>query len=136
MIIGKEKIEVEKIISAIIKLLQLFMPKTLVKRLLSMVLIGLEVPNKRVTELTGLCDKSVRVLRKQLEHGEIENLLQIKGGGRKGKLIDVEQSIIEEIEKNEYYSKQQIADMIYEKYGIKVSCDSVARLLKKKELNA
>jgi transposase len=97
-----------------------------------MVLISVGVPNNQVTELTGLCDKSVRTLKKALKSGEVDNLFHIGKGGRKGKLIEVEKAIFEEISKNDYHSQQQIADMINEKFGIKVSADSVARLLKKR----
>ena len=101
-----------------------------------MVLIALDVPNRRITELTGLCDKSVRTLKKALVAGEIASLFRVEGGGRHRKLIDVEQDIIEEVNKNTYYSQQQIADMVYEKFGIKVSPDTIRRLLKKTASNA
>ena len=120
-----------QVIKKILRFLQLFMCETLAKRILSMVLITVGVPNSRVTELTGLCDKSVRVLKKALEAGEFDNLFYVGGGGRKRKLIDVEEAIVEEVKNNNYHSHQQIADMVHEKYGIKVSLSVVGRLLKK-----
>ena len=39
--------------------------------------------------------------------------------------------LIEELSNNNYHSHQQIADMIQEKYGIKVSLPAIGRLLKK-----
>jgi len=81
--------------------------------------------------LTGLCDRSVRALKKSLESGEIDSLFHVGGGGRKSKLKDIESSIIEEIEKNDYHSRQQIADMIEEKYGMKISLPVIGKLLKK-----
>jgi len=121
------------IIQRVIEFLQLFIPKTLSKRIISMVLIAAGVPNNRVTELTGLCDRSVRTLRKALECGEISGLFNIGGGGRRSKLKDVEKAIIDEINQNNYHSYQHIADMVYEKYKIKVSPYSIRRLLKKTE---
>jgi hypothetical protein len=43
------------------------MTETLAKRIASMVLIAVGVTNDRVTELTGLCDRSDRELRKKIE---------------------------------------------------------------------
>ena len=122
-------------IQSIMKFLELFMCKTLVKRIVSMLLISLEIPNEKVTELTGLCDRSVRTLKKAMKNGETESLFVVGGGGRKRKLVGIETAVIEEIEKNDYHTRQQIVDMIADKYGIKVSVDTVKNLLKKTELS-
>jgi len=111
--------------------LQLFMCETLVKRIMSLILIAVGVPNARITELTGYCDRSIRSLQKAIETGETGSLFTVSGGGRKCKLQDVESAIVEELENNNYHSRQQIADMIQEKYGIKVSLPAIGRLLKK-----
>jgi len=125
----------EEVIKKIMGFLRLFMCETLAKRIVSMILIAIGVPNARITELTGLCDKSVRILKKSLKNGEIESQFKkIKGRGRKSKLKDVESEIIEEIERNDYHSRQQIADMIEEKHGIKVSLPVIGTLLKKNEI--
>jgi len=128
-------IESVKIIEKIMKFLEMFMCKTLVKRIVSMLLISLEVPDEKVTELTGLCNKSVRTLKKSMKKEELDKLFVVGGGGRKSKLADVEAMVVEEIEKNDYHTKQQIADMIAEKHGIKVSADTVRKLLKKTGLS-
>ena len=122
----------KNIIIKVIEFLQLFMPQTLAKRIASIILIAAGIPNKQVTELTGVCDRSVRTLRKALECGEIAGLFHVGGGGGRSKLADVEKEIIEEINRNDYHSLQQIADMALEKYKIKVSIYSVRRLLKKR----
>jgi transposase len=123
----------EQIINKIMKFLQLFMCETLVKRIVSLIMIAFEVPNARITELTGLCDRSIRTLKKKIDDGDIDSLFIVGGGGRKRKLHDVEGAVVEEIEKNNYHSRQQIADMIDEKFGIKVSLPAIGRLLKKTE---
>jgi transposase len=128
-------IEAEKIISKIIKFLEMFMCKTLAKRIVSMVLISVGVADERVTELTGGCNKSARVLKKSMKNGEEDKLFMVGGGGRKQKRQDVESAVIEEIEKNDYHTRQQIADMILEKFGIKVSVITVKKILKKTELS-
>ena len=121
----------ENVIKRVMNFMKIIMTETLVKRIVSMILISAGVPNKRVTELTGLCDRSVRGLKKSLESGEMESLFHVGGGGRKSKLKDIESSIIEEIERNDYHSRQQIADMILEKYGVKISLPVIGKLLKK-----
>jgi transposase len=120
------------IVKKVLEFLHLFMCETLAKRLLSMVLIAVGVHNHLVTELTGLCDKSVRTLKKAIDSGETDSLFRVGGGGRKRKLKDIEESIIEDIKNGNYHSQQQIADMIFENYGIKVSLPAVGRLLKKR----
>jgi transposase len=69
-----------------------------------------------------------------MESGKTEELFKIgcKGKcGSKGKIKDIEKDIIEEIEKNEYHTLQQIADMVEAKYEVKVSIYTIRRLLKK-----
>ena len=120
-----------KVITATIVFLKLFVCETLAKRIIAIVLLSVSVPNNAVSELTGLCDKSVRVLRKAVLSGEISGLFHVGGGGRPQKLRDVESAIAEEISTNDYHSQQQIVDMILEKFGIKVSLQAVRSLLKK-----
>ena len=123
------------VINKVLAFLKLFVCETLAKRIVGMVLVAVGVPDDRVAELLGLCDKSVKALREGIEGGEIDGMFHVAGGGRKRKLIDAEESIIEEISSNNYHSHQQIADMIHEKYGIKVSLPVIGRLLKKTASN-
>ena len=123
------------IIKAVMKFLEIFMCKTLVRRITSMILLAIGTPNKQIAEITGFCERSVRDLKKRIETEEIESLFVVGGGGRKRKLKDLESAIAEEIEQNNYHSRQQVADMILEKYGIKVSLPAVGRLLKKTGLS-
>ena len=121
-------------IGIIIKFLQLFIGKTRATRLVSMVLIAAGVSNSKIIELTGLCDKSVRTFKKALDAGD-SDLFHVSGGAKKCKLDDVEKSVIEELNKKNYYSNQQIVDMIRENFGINTSLSAVRRLLKKIRLN-
>ena len=121
-----------RIIQSVIHFLNLFLPVTLAKRAAAMILIAAGVSDERVTGLTGLCDRSVRALRKALREGEPLQLLSIKkGSGRKSRTADVESQIFEELEKNNYHTRQQVADMIEEKFHIKISVSAVGKLLKK-----
>ena len=65
----------------IISFLCIFMCETLAKRIVSMILILVCIPNARVTELTNLCDRSVRSLKKDLKTKETESLFILKKGG-------------------------------------------------------
>ena len=121
-----------RIIQGVIHFLNLFLPVTLAKRAAAMILIAVGVSDERVTGLTGLCDRSVRALRKALREGDPLQLLSIKkGSGRKSRTADVESQIFEELEKNNYHTRQQVADMIEEKFHIKISVSAVGKLLKK-----
>ena len=132
---ANEKLHTPLIIKAIMEFLQLFMCETLSKRLMSMILIVVGVPDSQIAELTGLCNKSILTYKKSIESGEYENLFHVGYVGQKRKLLDIESEIINEINKNDYHSQQQIIDMVLEKYGIKVSQPTICRLLKKTALN-
>ena len=87
------------IMGAVMNFLKHFMPETLVKRILSIVLLCAGLENSRVTELTRYCDRSVRGLRKKLEEGDISGLFTVGGGGRKRKTAEFEDEILAELEK-------------------------------------
>ena len=126
----------ENIIIEILSFLQLFLCQTLAKRIACMLLLAVAIPNARIAELLDLSERTVRDLKKALEAGKICSQFIVKGGGSKSKIADIEDIVIEEIENNHYTCRQQIADMIYEKHGVKISVSGVGRLLKKKVLNA
>lgn len=124
------------VVTKVIEFLQLFMPVTLAKRIIAMVLLAAGIPAPRVTELTGLCDRSTRGLLKSMQQNNIEALFAIKSGsGQKSKTSGIEAEIIAEIKKNNYHTRQQIADMIKEKFHVQVSVATVGRLLKKTASN-
>lgn len=124
------------IMKKVIQFLQFFLPVTLAKRLVAIVLLAVGIPVPRVTELTGLCDRSTRGLLKSMREEDVEKLLSIKSGsGKKSKTFEFEAEILKEIEKNNYHTRQQIADMIKEKFHIQVSVSAVGRLLKKTASN-
>lgn len=126
-------IENTAIIKKVIEFLQVFLPVTLAKRLVAIILLAAGVPTARVTELSGLCDRSTRGLRKAMVEEEVESLLTMKrGSGKKSKTFGLEREILQEIEKNNYHTRQQIADMIEEKFHVQVSVTAVGRLLKKR----
>ena len=120
------------IIKAIIQFLKMLMGETLAKRIVSMVLIAAGITNVRITEATGLSDRSLWMIKKSIHSGNIDALFVVKhGGGRAGKAKGFETAIVEELGKNNYHTRQQIADMILEKFGIRMSVSAVGKLLKK-----
>lgn len=140
---GKEKvtdrpnIENRAIVKRVIEFLQAFLPVTLAKRVVAIVLLAADVPVERVTELTGVCGRSTRGLRKAMREEDAGSLLTIKrGSGKKSKTFGLETEILQEIEQNNYHTRQQIADMIQEKFHIQVSVTAVGRLLKKRHQKA
>jgi transposase len=121
-----------RMIGKIIAFLRNLMTETLAKRIVSMALIVVGIPNDRVAELTGLCDRSVRELRKKIKDGDADaGLFHVGGGGSKGKLKGIEELIIEKVETGNYHTQQEIADMVYDEYGIKAHRTVVGKLLKK-----
>lgn len=124
------------IIQKVIGFLLLFIPKTLAKRVVAIVLLTADVPISRTVELSGVCDKTVRRLLKCLKENETDNLFTLRNGsGSRSKTKGLESEILEEIEKNNYHTQRQIADMIKEKFGISLSLPSVAKFLKKTASN-
>jgi len=128
----KSDAEVKGIISVILNFLALFMPKTLAKRVVSMILIAGGLPVSHITKITGLTERSIRSFGKQVREGNTSTLLQRKEGrGRKGKAADVEEQILTELEKGNYHTRQQIADMVKERFDISMSVWAIGRFLKK-----
>ena len=128
--------EAKNTMLVVIAFLNMFMPQTLSKRLVSIILLAVGMERSQVAEMTGFCDKTVKMVQTKLNGGDIKDLLKVGGGGRKSKTADVEEEIINEINNSQYHSRQQIADMIFEKHGIKLSITSIGNLLKKTKLNA
>ena len=123
-----------EIVKKVINFLKMFMPETLAKRIVCMLLLSVGTPLEEIREISGFCDKTIKNIEKKLKHEEIGSLFEISGGGRKSKVRDVEKEIIDEINAGQYHTRQQISDMIYEKHGIKISVNAVGELLKKKGL--
>jgi transposase len=120
------------IIKAVVQFLQMFMPEVLARRVVSVVLIAIGTANDRITEATGLSDRSIWRLKNTINSGQIDGLFSTGYGiGRPGKANGFEREIAEELGKNNYHNRQQVADMIYEKFGITMSVSAVGKLLKK-----
>ena len=113
--------------------LKIFLPETLAKRLVAIILLAIGVPVKTAVGLTGLSERSLWTLHKQLSVMDVSEIMMFHyGGGRPAKVSGLEGQILAEIEANNYHTRQEIADMVLEKFHIKMSRTSVGRLLKKR----
>ena len=122
-------------IEVVISFLQAFIPETTARKLICVILIAAGMSVSRISELVGLSDRSVQSAGRAVRDGSIGNVLaHKKASGRKRKTTNVEDQIIAELENGNYHSRQQIADMIKEKFQITVSLSAVGRFLKKTDL--
>ncbi len=116
--------------------LEIFLPKTLAKRFVAIILLAIGIPVKTATSLAGLSEKSLWTLPKQLSESDVSEIMVFHyGGGRSAKASGLEEQILAEIETNNYHTRQEIADMILEKFHVKMSRTSVGRFLKKTASN-
>jgi len=111
-----------RITETIIQFLQMFLTDTLAKRIVSMMLIAIGIKDDTVAASVGLSERSIWTLRKAMVGGNIDSLLRVgSGSGRPRKVKDIESAIVEELDKNNYPTRQQIADRLLEKFGIVMS---------------
>ena len=121
-----------QLVGRVITFLRVFMAETVARRIIGTVLLAVGVDDARVAELTGMSERRVRELRKNIREGATDDdLFRASGGSRGRKMMDVETLVKEKIENNDYSTQQEVADMVYEEYGIKVHRSTVSRLLKK-----
>lgn len=121
------------ILQQAIGFLQLFLPVTLAKRFIAIIFLAIGMPVKDAVKLTGLCEKSMWTLKKQLREPPVTSLMVIKSGsGRQGKCARIEQQILAELESGNFRTRQEIADMVEDKFHIKVSRSCIGRFLKKR----
>ncbi len=119
-----------------VRFLEIFLPKTLAKRFVAIILLAIGIPVKTAVELSGLSERSLWTLHKQLTESDVSEIMVFHyGGGRRTKASGLEEQILAEIEANNYHTRQEVADMILEKFHVKISRTSVGRLLKKTASN-
>lgn len=120
------------LIIGIIAFLTSLMPQTIASRLVAILYIIADLPVKRICVLSGLSEKTVRQLKKSVGNTPFHTLLCIKkGSGRKGDLVNAEEEVKKELTSKNYYSRLQIANMIWEKFRIRIRLSAVGEYLKK-----
>lgn len=123
------------IIKKVIDFLKMLMPETMAKRIICIILLSIGVVPDEVASIAGFCVKTVKSIQNKIHSNELDALFIIRGGGRKSSIAEFEDDIIEEINKNHYHSQQQIADMIQERYSIKLTPQAIGKFLKKKGIH-
>ena len=109
-----------------------FLPMTVLKSLLLLILVVLGYPVARAAILTGFCCATVRKKRALFEAGQTEKIFTRKpGSGRKCTCASKEVEIVNELESHDYRSAKQIMKMIQEKLGASVSISAVKAFLHK-----
>lgn len=117
----------------VVGFLQLFLPETLAKRLVALILLGIGIPVVEAVGLAGVSERSLWTLKKRMKEASVTELMVIRSGnGRKRKVAGIEEQILAELESNNYHTRQEIVDMIEEKFHVHISRSSVGRLLKKR----
>lgn len=117
----------------VIGFLKLFLTETLAKRLVALILLAIGIPVVDTVRLAGLSERSLWSLKKNMREVPVAELMVIKSGnGRKRKTSGIEEEILAELESNNYHTRQEIADMVEEKFHVRISRSSVGRLLKKR----
>ena len=137
--VGRHKIaysytgEFDAWVPATMEFLGTLMPPTLSKRAAAMLLLVAGMGNEEIVELTGMCIRSVRALRKIMEEQEpTSELFTIKSGsGRKKKTAGIEEEAFRELDTGRYTTNKQAAEMLKEKFGIDASVNLAARLMKR-----
>ena len=121
------------ITKAVIAFLRKFITETMAKRLVGIVLIAAGIPDSQIREATGLSAGSLHAFRKILGSGNIDGLFVVgyERSGKAPKTKGFEEAITDELNRNSYRTRQQIADMILDRFGISLSVTAVARFLKK-----
>jgi hypothetical protein len=129
----KSGLDSNSIIKAIVQFLQIFMTETLAKRLVSMALIAAGISERPHYRSNRTVPAQHLDAKKNMDSGNIDDLfLAEHGSGRTGKVKGFEDAIVEELEKNNYHTRRQIADMLLEKFGIKKVCFRSREVSKKK----
>ncbi len=129
----KLKAHTTGILKQAVGFLEIFLPKTLAKRFVAIILPAIGIPVKTAVELSGLSERSLWTLHKQLTVLDVSEIMVFHyGGGRSAKASGLDGQILAEIEANNCPTRQEIADMILEKFHVKMSRTSAGRLLKKR----
>jgi len=116
----------------IIQFLRMFLPETLAKRIVCVMLLAAGMTETSAAEATGLSIRTVWTIRTDVANENFDALFVVgHGSGRASKVKGLEDAIVEELDRGNYHTRQQVADMIFEKFNIRISVSAVGKLLKK-----
>ena len=89
-------------IEKVIKMLGTNFCKTLVKRIICVILLAFEVDKKIIVEKLSISERSIKKYEHMLESGLVNELVTIKGNSRKSELEEYKEEILTELESGEY----------------------------------
>ena len=117
----------------IINFLIMFMPKTLAVRLVAMLFLSVGLERKKVAMLVECTPKTIQTLSGNMESEDVCGLLTMKKiPGRPPKASDtILGQIAKKVTEGLFSSLKQIASMVEISFCLKLSEDSIGRLLKK-----
>lgn len=130
------------LIGEIMDFLQLFMPVTIAKRIISSLLLIVGAPRKLIVDLGISCQKSLCTYNKIINNGKIQELFFIKKGsgrppfyegvedkdGKKKNLVEVIQQLIDTAN---CYCYKDVIKLLHDKLGLKPSLSGIRYTLKK-----
>ena len=119
------------VILGIIEFLEQYITKIVAIRLLFLMMTVCGLSNLNIKNLLPISYSTILKYVKIIKFRSIKEFLTIKGGGRKGTLEAIEQDVLDMIDSHNFHTRQQIADMIEEKFDIKTTRYTVGRFLKK-----
>jgi transposase len=127
----KKTIDPYIIIYNIYSYLGLSISLTRAKQVVCLILIATGLKTSEIIALSGLSERTVRQLKRDVVAERMTDYFETKSRGRKSMLYHVEKDIVNNILDNNYVTRQEIADMIKNNYDITCSVWTVGRLLKK-----
>ena len=107
-----------------------FIPKTWVKTIVMLVLIYLGLSISRTAKLSGFCRETVRKKKLAFENSGVKNVfIRKEGVGRKSKMTECVEGIIDGLKSNEFRSVRQIKHFIESKIKNSICLTSVRNFL-------
>lgn len=130
----------KEIMAALLEVMAAGYGRMVSRRIVVLILLLAEVPVSRIMELTGAKPASTYVwrclLKKVHSVEQVKTFFCFRYNGckrKKGRLVPFIDQIKAILDKENFYSRQQIADMIHEKFNIIVSLSWISVLLKTNE---
>lgn len=128
-------IDARVVVNGIIEFLKIFLAPTYAVRLVGLILLAVGQTPEQTSQLTGVTKRTVRNWRRLLSlvvvSSDIHGMLRRPRVDLGTKTAGLEAEILEELNRGNYHTRRQIADMIQDRFGITLSLSSVSRLLRR-----
>ena len=121
----------DKVITSLSKL----MPKSLAQRIVASLLLSFDVPNEEISKKLGLQESDIANLKEEIKGMETyEDFIKVNVGEHEENLKSIEDIIVDIHKSNPRLTYQEIVDIIYNSYGLKVRKQAVSIVLKENNL--